>query len=507
MTVAASAFGGLGRVGAEAAGRRSTTAVRASNGARGGAGLNDPRRARDLVRARVISDPPEGKVGGARRRRARDGAKEARDGADGRMTTLGNAVAEESLATSVVKDDATSEMSWTHYRTHPTRGAAANAYRHAIFMTPDDGFIMGAQKTLYHLHRCPCPTCNVFRCRVRNGVDHEGNPVTVLKISEGEFETLKEVGSFKDMTKVEQLRRKRIGSANAGKVPWNKGGKHSKETIEKIRATTLKHMQDPKYRERLKQSYNGSNARHSAFTRTKIKRASVERARVKKIEKSTDESVRVWGPKRGRNGAASSGMFARRNSAVMTVYFGVNGAADIARLRKRQKEEEKVRQKEQRELKKKTVSKLVAKRRAMSKRKPKKPQKRSSEHRKKISQAIANKWRDPEYVAKMRSPRKSPAKRPAQRRQAKRSSIDPAKKKLLDDITAMYKKADAAVKILRERVDNGVAVDQAVLAQATQTRKQTRAMLETVQRSIDKESASSSSSSSSSSTAARARPR
>jgi hypothetical protein len=104
----------------------------------------------------------------------------------------------------------------------------------------------------------------------------------------------------------------------------------------------------------------------------------------------------------------------------------------------------------------------------------------------------------------MRSPRKSPAKRPAQRRQAKRSSIDPAKKKLLDDITAMYKKADAAVKILRERVDNGVAVDQAVLAQATQTRKQTRAMLETVQRSIDKESASSSSSSS---TAARARPR
>ena len=68
------------------------------------------------------------------------------------------------------------------------------AYKHAVFMTPDDGFIMGSQKTLYHLHRCPCPTCNVFRCRVRNGVDHQGNPITVLKISEGEFETLKEVG-------------------------------------------------------------------------------------------------------------------------------------------------------------------------------------------------------------------------------------------------------------------------------------------------------------------------
>ena len=282
-------------------------------------------------------------------------------------------------------------------------------------------------------------------------------------------------------------------------MPWNKGGKHSKETIEKIRATTLKHMQDPKYRERLKQSYNGSNARHSAFTRAKIKRASVERARAKKIEQAAEESANIWGPKRGRNGAASSGMFARRNSAVMTVYFGVNGAADIARLRKRQKEDEKLRQKEQRELKKTIISKLVAKRRAMLKAKPKKPQKRSSEHRKKISEAIANKWRDPEYVAKMRSPRKPATKKSTPRRQATRLSIDPAKQKLLDDITAMYEKADAAVKILRARADAGVAVDQAVLAQATQTRKQTRTMLETVQRSIDKESAST--------TATRARPR
>ena len=501
MTVSARAFGGLGRVGAEDAGRRSTTAVRASNGASGRSRARRERRARESVRVRVISDPPEGKVRGAARTRERDVEAEARDGADGRMMALGKAVAVGSRVTlnNSVANDARSEMSWTHFTKSKKCEAVARAYRHVVFMTPDDGFIMGAQKTLYHLHGCPCPTCNVFRCRVRSGVDNEGNPITVLKISENEFETLKEVGSFKDMTKVEQLRRKRIGSANAGKVPWNKGGKHSKETIEKIRATTLKHMQDPKYRERLKQSYNGSNARHSAFTRAKIKRASVDRARSKKIEHATEESVKIWGPKRGRNGAASSGMFARRNSAVMTVYFGVNGAADIARLRKRQKEDEKLRQKEQRELKKKIISNLVAKRRTMLKAKPKKRQKRSSEHRKKISEAIANKWRDPEYVAKMRSPRKSPTKKSTPRRQATRPSIDPAKQKLLDDITAMYKKADAAVKILRARADNGVAIDQAVLAQAMQTRKQTRTMLETVQRSIDKESAST--------TATRARPR
>ena len=51
----------------------------------------------------------------------------------------------------------------------------------------------------------------------------------------------------------------------------------------------------------------------------------------------------------------------------------------------------------------------------------------------------------------------------------------------------MYLKADAAVKTLRARADNGLTVDPAMLAQATQTRKQTRAMLETVRKNIEQE--------------------
>ena len=381
------------------------------------------------------------------------------------------------------------DISWTRCVEEIARGdpGCEYDYRGVVFKTPEGGFIMGQQKTLYHLEGCPCPTCNVFRCRAREGVDHNGVPVNVVVISQSEFNTLKSIGEFKDMSQVEKLRRRKIGKANAGKVPWNKGGKHSKETIEKIRATTLKHMANPEYRERLKKSYSGNNARHSEHTRAKIKRASVDRARAKKIERLEEESSTVWGRKVGNNGAASSGLFCRRSSGVMTVRFGVNGAADMERLRQRHKDEEKERQQEQRALKKQIVANLVEKRKALRKTKVKAPQKRSSEHRAKISQAIADKWRDPEYVAKMRRQRKTSTtkKKSSSSSKPKRIRIDPAKTNLLNEITGMYEKADSALRALRAREQAGVAVDPAMMEQAVNTQAQTRAMMEKVQRTID----------------------
>lgn len=44
----------------------------------------------------------------------------------------------------------------------------------------------------------------------------------------------------------EKLRRLRISKANKGKTPWNKGRKHSPETLLKIRERTLIAMQNPK---------------------------------------------------------------------------------------------------------------------------------------------------------------------------------------------------------------------------------------------------------------------
>ncbi|KAH7296049.1 hypothetical protein KP509_26G006800 [Ceratopteris richardii] len=51
----------------------------------------------------------------------------------------------------------------------------------------------------------------------------------------------------------ERLRRERIGRANKGKVPWNKGKHHKPETIARLRERNKIVMADPKMRERLRQ--------------------------------------------------------------------------------------------------------------------------------------------------------------------------------------------------------------------------------------------------------------
>lgn len=44
----------------------------------------------------------------------------------------------------------------------------------------------------------------------------------------------------------ERLRRMRISKANKGNIPWNKGRKHTPETVQRIREKTKLAMQDPK---------------------------------------------------------------------------------------------------------------------------------------------------------------------------------------------------------------------------------------------------------------------
>ncbi|XP_074311140.1 uncharacterized protein LOC141647009 [Silene latifolia] len=52
----------------------------------------------------------------------------------------------------------------------------------------------------------------------------------------------------------ETLRRRRIGIANKGKVPWNKGRKHTQETCARIKERTLAAMRDPKVRRRMSEA-------------------------------------------------------------------------------------------------------------------------------------------------------------------------------------------------------------------------------------------------------------
>ncbi|XP_021775895.1 uncharacterized protein LOC110739732 [Chenopodium quinoa] len=52
----------------------------------------------------------------------------------------------------------------------------------------------------------------------------------------------------------ETLRRQRIGLANKGKVPWNKGRKHSPETCARIKERTLEALRDPKIRKKMSEA-------------------------------------------------------------------------------------------------------------------------------------------------------------------------------------------------------------------------------------------------------------
>ncbi|CAK8578039.1 unnamed protein product [Lathyrus sativus] len=75
----------------------------------------------------------------------------------------------------------------------------------------------------------------------------------------------KEENEFVD--EKETARRTRIGLANKGKVPWNKGRKHTSETRELIRIRTSEAMRDPKVKKKKAQQIH---SHHSEQTKAKM---------------------------------------------------------------------------------------------------------------------------------------------------------------------------------------------------------------------------------------------
>ncbi|KAF9621541.1 hypothetical protein IFM89_022768 [Coptis chinensis] len=61
-------------------------------------------------------------------------------------------------------------------------------------------------------------------------------------------------------------RRKKIGVANKGKAPWNKGRKHSAETRELIKQRTIEALKDPKVRKKMSEGHRP----HSDVIKAKI---------------------------------------------------------------------------------------------------------------------------------------------------------------------------------------------------------------------------------------------
>ncbi|MED6204726.1 hypothetical protein PIB30_011702 [Stylosanthes scabra] len=170
-----------------------------------------------------------------------------------------------------------------------------------------------------------------------------------------------------DVDEREKLRRMRISKANKGNTPWNKGRKHSPETLRKIRERTRLAMQNPKIKMKL------ANLGHAQTTETRLKiGAGVKmgwdrRNRQKMLQEAC---CFEW---QNLIAEASKKGYAEQEELQWNSY-------EILDRQLKQEWSESVEQRKQ------TV------RQVGSKRAPKSP-----EQRRKIAEAIAAKWADPGY--------------------------------------------------------------------------------------------------------------
>uniref|UniRef100_A0A0R0KQ97 Nuclease associated modular domain-containing protein n=1 Tax=Glycine max TaxID=3847 RepID=A0A0R0KQ97_SOYBN len=209
----------------------------------------------------------------------------------------------------------------------------------------------------------------------------------------------------------EKLRRMRISKANKGNIPWNKGRKHTPETLQKIKERTRLAMQNPKVKMKL------VNLGHAQTSETRKKIGAGVRRR--------------WEKRRGKKMVQESCCFEWQNLIAEASRQGYVGQEELQwnsyETLDEQLKQDWLMSVEQRKQVARTPS---------SKRAPKSP-----EQRRKIAEAIAAKWADPEYrervcsalakyhgseVGAERKPRRRPSDgtQPTKKKPAKKRDTD-----------------------------------------------------------------------------------
>ncbi|KAK3281385.1 hypothetical protein CYMTET_10825 [Cymbomonas tetramitiformis] len=180
--------------------------------------------------------------------------------------------------------------------------------------------------------------------------------------------------------------------ANSGRVPWNKGRKHNKATIEKIRQKTKEAMARKEVQEKIQRSVR---PKHTAATKAKI-RKSVLDYNQKQLEKRRSQAKAAKAKadatkERLAEGFQDQGKLAAEAQALL----------DKEALEEKEKKAE---LKKAKAAKKRSSAAAKPKAKAASSRTHK-----SEEHRRNIAEAIKAKWRDPEYRRRVEDGREKKA--------------------------------------------------------------------------------------------------
>ncbi|KAI4330452.1 hypothetical protein MLD38_028742 [Melastoma candidum] len=171
----------------------------------------------------------------------------------------------------------------------------------------------------------------------------------------------------------EKLRRRRISNANKGNTPWNKGRKHTAETLQRIRERTRIAMQDPKVRMKL------SELGHAQTNATKLKISAGVRMR--------------WERRRQLQLVQETCYLKWQNLIAEACRRGYNGEDELRwdsykMLNEQLKQE---------------WTETIEQRKGMPRSKGCRRPPKSLEQRRKIAEAISAKWTDPEYRDRVRS--------------------------------------------------------------------------------------------------------